>query len=113
MSYFLIDANMQTRDFATNAGLRELEGLGLPALNEFLELGVADGDLAGRIRDEVRELPETKYIATLLDLLEPPIKLSDGVIEEAEAEVENERPKRKVKNVSVIRDPQTGKITGG
>ena len=84
MSYFLADQNGYLGDFATNAGLADLEQMALPALGKFLDAGEADAALTLEIIAELDGAPpDAKKLAPLFENATPPIILSDGTEEEA------------------------------
>ena len=78
MSYVLIDAGGDTRDFASNLGLQELRSGAGPALLRLLNAGEADESLRMEILEE-EGVPE--YIVEMLSELEAPLVLTSGVEE--------------------------------
>jgi hypothetical protein len=90
MSYAIIDSAGRSADVATNQGIRELEAFGLPAFKKFLSTGQADAALVARVIAEARAVPELNYVADILNGMEPPVMLTDGVVEDEEAESEGE-----------------------
>jgi hypothetical protein len=84
MSYILVDEEGKVADFASNAGLQELEANGPEELQAFLDTGSLTAEEAAALADALRGDPTYSYIAELLDGIKGDIILSNGVAHESE-----------------------------
>ena len=85
MSYWLEDARGKwLGDLATGTGLEEMSASGPAALRDFVDAGEADAALVKRLLGELPASARFGYIADIIRRGEPPIILTDGIVEDTE-----------------------------
>lgn len=79
MAWYLEDDKGNGDQFATHGGIRDMLRGPFPALHKLIREERADRTLCDQIIEELTGVKELMYLREMLQKLEPPVRLTDGV----------------------------------